>query len=352
MIDLDLGDIRHVPGWAEIVTDAIVEAQIRIVDDLQRLPVERDMNDLQAAIAQLIDTEYGWLTNSDQVMVCYGGVEALHVVMKLAAGDAGTISFLIPSFPYWKICNSADLSWSAIPIGTKSPSELVETILEQSNCTALIISQPHNPFGFVWDASDLQAIEKWALASGCRLILDTVAACTCDDRSWISGIDPECWWIVDSASKRFGVPGLRFGWVRKPRTQSTSIYLRFGVPVAISHAVSDISMKLLERAEALKCLIGRELHRRRKVTKEILYGYAHVPDGGVFVTIECQPPMNATHLVEKLAANGVKATSPNFLVPPTGFDALHDRYLRLSIGGETIERLAMGLKQVRSIVLR
>jgi len=350
MIDLELGDIRHIPGWAEVMAAAITDAQTGLLDDLQRLPVERNMNDVCAVIAHYMNAEYGWATESNQVIVCYGGVEALHVAIKLAVGELGRVSFLVPSFPYWNICTGAGILCSAIPIDRESSGELVETIVGQTNCRALIISQPHNPFGFVWSASDLQAIEKWAIASNCKLILDVVGACTCADQSWSFGLNPECWWIVDSASKRFGVSGLRLGWVRKPKIQTHSTYLRFGVPVAVSYAVRNIGMKLFERADVLKSLINSEMRMRRKVAKEVLSDHVHVPDAGVFITIKCEPPLNATQLVEKLAGHGVKTPPPSFLVPPTDCEALLDRYLRLSIGSENIERLTIGLSQVRSIV--
>jgi histidinol-phosphate/aromatic aminotransferase/cobyric acid decarboxylase-like protein len=306
---------------------------------------------MRAQVGALIEREYGWVTDPEQITICYGGAEALHVTFRSVADAEHPLSFLVPSFPYWDIADDCGVPWVATPIAPAvGTAVLADAVTNRFSNGSIVLTQPHNPFGFAWSSSDLAHFEQWAATTGGGLVLDLVGASTCADRSWATTMDPESWWIVDSLSKRFAVPGLRLGWIRRPRGKRLRHPHRHGLSVGLSYSVVTLGEHLLVRARTLTSIVSREIELRRSTARRLLSDLLKVPEHGLFVTFDCPEPMSAQRLKEALARESVMVASPQFLVPRIASDSLKDRYLRISIGNEPEERLAQGLDLVRNAI--
>ena len=120
---------------------------------------------------------------------------------------------------------------------------------EPSGARALILNSPENPTGYVVDAEEWQALAVFAESRNLWIVHDEVYDSMAFARPHvparcIDGLADRAI-LVNSFSKKFGIPGLRIGWLcAKPELISLAAklhdYLYLGVNVLFEHIAVTI----------------------------------------------------------------------------------------------------------------
>jgi histidinol-phosphate/aromatic aminotransferase/cobyric acid decarboxylase-like protein len=346
VIDLRTGEIRNIPGWQALVTRALSSTPLH-AQDLAKLPFANDEQPLKSLICEHLFATYRWQSDERQIALTYGASEALEVVFSCAIPKGGSIGMCVPSFPFWRIVQKVDRRVCPLP---SNLTEIVSAVRQRA-IHALLLVQPHNPSGRLWCQEELVTIEQAARDSGCALILDIVGAA----RPGWGEIDPALWWIVDSFSKQFALPGLRLGYLRQP-DRSLIGFMRHGLGVGISASISNIGQALMSERLALRQAIDEELEARREDARVTLARFdIQVPADGIFMcvdTLALGSSRCAPELARLLAELGVAVTTDEFLLPDEAGPTFRDRFVRISIGCEDRGRLTQGLTSLASTLDR
>lgn len=121
------------------------------------------------------------------------------------------IAFMVPSYPYWSICAAASAPWLAIEAYEFSEYLHKLEAYNGADLCALIINTPNNPLGIAISRRDIERINCIAMKLGINIIVDIPYWTLQDCTDALDGLDQSRCIIIDSASKSFGLPGLRMG---------------------------------------------------------------------------------------------------------------------------------------------
>ena len=163
----------------------------------------------------------------ENIIVTAGGLEAIHLALSTVC-DAG--DRVIVQSPYYMFYPAQVLASSgAIPkfvqttpqTGFKLTPEMLEEALTP-DVKAVIINHPHNPSGMDETNDEMRALAAVAKLHNVLLILDEVYERFVYDNPFVpfAAINPDLadqTLSVNSASKSFGISGLRCGWAAGPK---------------------------------------------------------------------------------------------------------------------------------------
>jgi phosphonopyruvate decarboxylase len=170
--------------------------------------------------------------------------------------------------------------------------EITGTKLERAR--ALIVNSPENPTGYVVDREEWQALSNFAEARNLWIVHDEVYDTMAFARPHqparcIDGLQGRSI-LVNSLSKKFGVPGLRIGWLcAKPELISLAAklhdYLYLGVNILFEHVAltligDDLSIPWLETQTTM--LRKRVEALIDSLTPEQGFSWDRRPLGGMF----------------------------------------------------------------------
>ncbi|CAD2214551.1 Aminotransferase class I and II, putative [Angomonas deanei] len=173
------------------------------------------------------------LTAAD-VILASGCSDALSIVMGALVGSGDRILLSQPLFPQYTVladyygvepvfydCDPSK-EWEVDLVGLQALLDKDQQ--EGRKIKAMLINNPSNPCGSNWSRSHVEAVVKLCEANGIPLVSDEIyAGMTFDIHSPSPGASPftsvadiastATRFIVSGASKRFGVPGDRLGWI-------------------------------------------------------------------------------------------------------------------------------------------
>lgn len=155
-------------------------------------------------------------------IVTSGGKEALFLGLGAVVSPGDRVAVLAP---YWPSFLEQVRAWGGIPVivpagddGLPDRARLQEVM---PWVKAVIINTPCNPNGRVWSQDRIEALGRWAETHDTWVILDAVYAALGPPGTEVlpsEAMGPLAGRMlaVDSASKRFALPGLRVGWATGP----------------------------------------------------------------------------------------------------------------------------------------
>lgn len=224
-----------------------------------------------------------------------------------------------------------------------------------SNSTKLIvINNPNNPAGWVYDFKKLQQLVAVAERQGVFVLVDEAYSDFCGNEGFQSAAllvsEHKNLIVVNSISKNFGMSGWRIGFA----VADESIIEK--LTVINQHMVTcapTMLQKYIEKNfDEIWCICNRQIElllTKRKHVKKLLekYGFRVLEGGATFYFfVELWPAgQNASCVTEKLLTEDNIA-----VVPGEAYGESTSHFVRLSFGTESLERIEAALQKISARV--
>ena len=197
----------------------IIEAlQQRLLHPLLGYSVAQD--NLREAIVADLWNKYAWRVKTQELIFLPGVESGFNMALKALVQAQQNVVVQTPNYPplrhapgHWGL-NKVELEFDAQADGTyATPLESLREALEGGG--ALLLSNPHNPIGKVFDRAELQAVADICAAQNAWIISDEIHAELCfDGRVHIptASLSPEIskrTITLMSASKAYNIAGLK-----------------------------------------------------------------------------------------------------------------------------------------------
>lgn len=197
----------------------IIEAlQQRLLHPLLGYSVAQD--NLREAIVADLWNKYAWRVKPQELIFLPGVESGFNMALKALVQAQQNVVVQTPNYPplrhapgHWGL-NRVELEFNAQADGTyATPLESLRESLEGGG--ALLLSNPHNPIGKVFDRAELQAVADICAAQNAWIISDEIHAELCfDGRVHIptASLSPEIskrTITLMSASKAYNIAGLK-----------------------------------------------------------------------------------------------------------------------------------------------
>jgi aspartate/methionine/tyrosine aminotransferase len=365
--DFGISDLRHIPGLERAIQTA-TRGLVECADSLcTRLPGMQGHGELCEALAVLVTSETGIPTSADQVVLTDGGCDGITLAALAACGPSEGVAYAVPAFPYWWVLSHAGVPQT--PVLFDDPQDysvnfgrkIVDVLQKEPRLKAIILNEPHNPLGVAITETSLAELVEYLARRDVFVIMDDVG------RGLVS-VSPETWWgaglspdriiLVDSFTKRFGLPGLRLGFVVTWNPLLSKIRGRVAnCRAGVSNISAQLGLCILNEivSQGLHAVIKREIHTRtdtmvKKLQRELPDYISFIPPTwGMYCLLGCRKlgallGLPVRSIAECLVSRGVRVMDDRFLYPPGLCADRRDNFLRLSVGAESrveegVERL-------------
>ncbi|XP_071691329.1 nicotianamine aminotransferase 1-like [Rutidosis leptorrhynchoides] len=308
MVHLGHGDPSIYPCFrtSTIVEDALVES-VRSAN-FNCYPAGVGIHPARRAIAEYLSKDLPYKLSSDDVFLTAGANHGIEVVLTLLGRPGANILFPRPNYPIYEARASfsplevrhfdllPDKGWEVDLDGVKA--------LADHNTVAIVLINPGNPCGNVFTFDHMKKIAETARDLGILVIADEVYAHQVfGDKPFIpmgvlGDIAPVM--TLGSLSKRWIVPGWRFGWIAL--TDPTGILQETGIasslkscltitadpPTVIQGAISSVIKKTPDSFFInINKLLKESADLFYERIKEIpLLTCPHKPEGSMFAMVK------------------------------------------------------------------
>jgi aspartate/methionine/tyrosine aminotransferase len=262
----------------------------------------RGLRELRCAISQWYLSRYNYRVDPDtELLITHGGVEAIALAILCTSDPGDTILITDPTYMLYAR-SIQTLARTAVALIRTPDSEYLGMIADSdktadtqlSRARALLVNSPENPTGYVIGQDEWQALATYAEARNLWIVHDEVydtmsLARPHQPARCIDGLADRAI-LVNSFSKKFGIPGLRIGWLcAKPELISVAAklhdYLYLGVNVLFEHIaltlISDPTSKPWLDDQA-KMLRERAANTTNSLTTREGFSWERRPLGGMF----------------------------------------------------------------------
>jgi valine--pyruvate aminotransferase len=235
---------------------------------------ERDTNQAMAALLN------AWLGaerfDENRVVSMDGGQNAVEVTVRAFTAPLGTphsrkqyVLLATPAYPYYSAVVAAHAGMMAFVAHTAE--EFARGVELHCNPAVgmILINVPNNPMGYAFTPEQVARINRMAVLYDCAIVLDAVYGSypeSAEVGRALAGFDPARTVVVDSFSKKYGLPGLRVGFALSAEPELTYA-LRF---IKMSESLSPSNGKLafagylLRHHAEIPALIAGEVRERRR----------------------------------------------------------------------------------------
>lgn len=159
--------------------------------------------------------------DAGRVVSMDGGQNAVEVAIRVFTAPLGSpesrkqyVLMATPSYPYFSAVVSAHAGLMAFL--AYSAEEFTRGVEQYCNAAvgAILINAPHNPMGYTLSTAQAARINRVAETYDCAIVVDAVYGSYPEGAEVgraLAALDPGRTVIVDSFSKKYGLPGLRIG---------------------------------------------------------------------------------------------------------------------------------------------
>lgn len=211
-------------GPPEYLLDEINKEDLSLgafLDGAKRYESPRGSLSLRQAIARWYRDSYGLKFDPErEIMVTHGAVEAISLALLVTTRTEDVVGISNPSYMLYArtIQTLGRRSKSIVrPVGTHEYAEMLRNGNRFDDVRAMIVNSPENPTGYVTSKEDWDCIAAVAASNGMWIIHDEAYDSMSFERPHIPArmISPirTNSILVNSFSKKFGLPGLRIGWM-------------------------------------------------------------------------------------------------------------------------------------------
>lgn len=341
--------IKELKNYSDLITRDILR-------NIKHYPGCQGYKPLNEKICELIKIETGQDFNPEEIIITNGAYDAITNAIFTYSDVNQNILCSVPSFPYWSctartstlfkpvLCDNLDIYQNQL--GNNIENEI------DKKTSMIILNNPHNPLGVSVSKEQANIINDITKKNKIKVLLDDVYR-VFSKEEWIGNyFDLDNVIVVDSLSKRFGLPGLRLGFVRVPKNEIK--YFRASVAnqyVGVNTASVVIADYLLDIHLNDRSLnnIPREIERRQRKLDVSLRKLTHKeiksprPDCSMFRILYCN---NANELHKDLEYNNV-LVNPAKSSFPDNFNDIPE-FIRLSVGGES--RIKEAVEKIKEVV--
>lgn len=186
---------------------------------------------LLTEIAELVESSYGRrLHPSEEILITAGATQGIFTAITALILQGDEVVILDPSYD----CYEPSITLTGgIPIRVQLNADFlpdwnaIENALSEKT-RMIIINNPHNPSGRIWDKSDMDALEKLVLKFPKLLVLsDEVYEFITFEQKHISAHDYQSIFdqliTVSSFGKTFHITGWKMGYLTAPKSLMTEI---------------------------------------------------------------------------------------------------------------------------------
>jgi len=261
----------------------------------------RGLRELRCAISAWYLNRYGYQVDPDtEILITHGGVEAIASAILCTSDPGDTILVTDPTYMLYQR-SVRTLARNPIPLVRRADSEYLGILSDEAlapvdlaRARALIVNSPENPTSYVIGGDEWQALSLFAESRNLWIIHDEVYDTMAFARPHrparcVPGLLDRAI-LVNSFSKKFGVPGLRIGWLcAKPEVITLAAklhdYLYLGVNILFEHIAltlltDDMSNRWLEAQT--KMLEDRIRQVTASLTPDDGCSWDRRPLGGMF----------------------------------------------------------------------
>jgi aspartate/methionine/tyrosine aminotransferase len=193
-----------------------------------------------------------------EITITVGATEALFTTITACVDPGDEVIVLEPFYDSY-VASIEMAGGKAVPVTMHAPNFTVtESELEaavSARTKMIIVNNPHNPTGKVWEKSELEMISRFAVKHDLLVISDEVYEFLLFDGAKHFPLAQfpgmyERTFTISSAGKTFGLTGWKTGWICAPSTLSQAArlvhqYVTFSVATPLQEAVAD-GLKQLE----------------------------------------------------------------------------------------------------------
>ncbi len=264
----------------------------------KRYEKNRGMPELRAAIADYYTRRYGLQVDPEtEILITHGGVEAINLAALVVSDPADRILITDPTYMLYQ---------RAIRTLGRDPVCLSRTIEEHEyetlerttaidgNARALIVNSPENPSGYVASKKDFEALRRFSEKRDLWIIHDEVYDSMAFARPHIparsvTGLRDRSI-LINSFSKKYGVPGLRIGWMCAPKAViDLAAKLHDFMYLGVNILSERIALRMISDTKAdswmdeTARILGKRADRLRDVVGDSSgFSWPRQPLGGMF----------------------------------------------------------------------
>ncbi|ANJ99447.1 pyridoxal phosphate-dependent aminotransferase [Serratia plymuthica] len=258
---------------------------------------------LRQAIADWYLRRYNLKINPEtEVLITHGGVEAVALAILCCSNPGDTLAITDPSYMLYEralLALGRQPRRFSRPVGDAEFTDLIDSDpsfrSQLGGAKAVIVNSPENPSGYVLSAEEWQQLMRCAERSGAWIIHDEVYDSMAFNRPHYPArsFDPLASRTVlaNSFSKKFGIPGLRIGWlVGSAEFIATASKTHDYLVLGVNRQYEQIALRILQDAQTDDWLADKQkmLHSRIRLAKQRLtptlgFSWPRSPMGGMFL---------------------------------------------------------------------
>lgn len=258
---------------------------------------------LRHAIAAWYQRRYGLTVDPErEILITHGGVEAIALALLACTAPGQRVAVTNPSYMLYQ---RAILALGRTPVSFARPvaDEEFLALIEADpafraglgGASALIVNSPENPSGYVLSEREWQRLVELSERNDAWLIHDEVYDAMTFARPHFPARSVEQLGertiLANSFSKKFGVPGLRIGWmVASPRVIEMAGKAHDYLVLGVNRQYEQIAARLLEDDQVDQWLLTQRdmVARRARQAMTALdaacgFDWPRQPMGGMFL---------------------------------------------------------------------
>jgi aspartate/methionine/tyrosine aminotransferase len=308
---------------------------------------------LRRRLAAYYQGHYGVAVDPEtEILVTAGSKIAIHMALMAILQPGDEVLVLEPAWVSYteqvKLCH-------AVPVTVphdRGVFELGDFITARTR--AIIVNNPNNPSGRVLSAEELEHLHHLADTHNLFLLADEAYSEFVLDDAFVScgALDPEKkhTLVCNSMSKNYGMSGWRLGYVIGRRGMISEVlkinqHLVTCPPTLLQYYLE----RHFDRILGITKPQIADVVRRRRALAELMdaWGMEYLPGDSTFyffVSIARSGLSSEAFCTRLLAEHGVST------VPGIGYGASCDRFIRVSVGTESMERTREGLLRVNRLI--
>lgn len=352
-VDLTVGEPAAAPP--EAVREA---AGAAAREDRARYGPAAGLPELRARVAEDLNHRDGLSRSPEQVILTSGGKAALLDALRCLLEPGDEVIVFAPHWPTFL----DQIRWAGgvprvVPCGADllPEGDALEAAVNP-HTRAVILNQPSNPTGRVWDEARLLALARLAREHALWILVDQVYGTLSLDgpeRPFLRQVPDltDRTVVVESFSKRFAMTGYRLGAAAGPlpliRAMTALASSSVTHPNVLAQHAGLAALGLDDRWERAQLQALREQRDEAVASLSRLPGLRlQVPEGGLFLFPDCQALLEGAGLADDQAlVASLRDELGLKLLPGSAFGA--PGHVRLSLGAPR-DRLREGIGRLAS----
>ncbi|MBC2875376.1 pyridoxal phosphate-dependent aminotransferase [Streptomyces sp. TYQ1024] len=322
--------------------------------DLHHYSHSRGLPELRQLLAKYYEIRFEVAVDPDHEVVITAGSKAAIYMALLAVLEPGDEA-IIPE-PFWlsypaqvRLCKG-----TPVMISHKvSVFDLERYVTSRSR--VVIINNPNNPTGRVYSRAELEFLHSMAVKHGLLLLVDEAYnEFVPDSTDFVSAssLDPdmEHTVTVNSMSKNYGISGWRIGYLLAHRRLVDELlkiqqHLVTCAPTILSTYLAGKFDQLLNITRPqIQQIVGL---RNRAAGQLAAHGIPALPGSATFYLFAS---ISGSRLTSSEFAAKLLRESAVSVVPGIGYGESCNRFIRISVGSESEERITRGLVAIRDLI--